>query len=254
MKMIGIKKLLLVGFGISIIFATNILAKNDLTIMTENWPPLNYVEDNVLKGPAVDIVRAIQKKINNENKILVFPWKRAYTYTLEQKNKMLFSMVHSKKRDLLFKWVGPIAEKRYSLYAKKGFTGKIKTLEDAKKFFIGVQREGFTEQYLESRGFTNLQKANNATQNARMLLRERLDLMFDSYSTFSKTVKQYEMNKNDFIEVLQVQRSLMYLAFNKYTPDETITLWQNAYNELYESGAIEEIFKKYDSHALYWNK
>ncbi len=252
--MFGLKKLVLMGLGLSVILTTNISANNDLTIMTENWPPLNYVENNVLKGPAVDIVRAIQKKIKNENKILVFPWKRAYTYALEQRNKVLFSMVHSTKRDLLFKWVGPIAEKRYSLYAKKGFTGKIETLEDAKKFSIGVQREGFTEQYLETRGFTNLQKANNATQNARKLLRERFELMFDSYSTFSKTIKQYEMNKGDFIEVLQVQRSLMYIAFNKYTPDETITLWQNAYNDLYESGEIEAIFKKYDAHALYWNK
>ncbi len=252
--MIRLKKLLLMGLGLSVILTTNVSANNNLTIMTENWPPLNYVENNVLKGPAVDIVRAIQKKINNENKILVFPWKRAYSYVLEQRNKVLFSMVHSKKRDLLFKWVGPIAEKRYSLYAKKGFTGKIKTLEDAKNFSIGVQREGFTEQYLESRGFTNLQKANNATQNARKLLRERFELMFDSYSTFSKTLKQYEMNKNDFIEVLRVQTSLMYIAFNKYTSDETITLWQNAYNDLYESGEIEAIFKKYDAHALYWNK
>ena len=242
------------SLGLSVILTTNVLANNDLTIMTENWPPLNYVENNVLKGPAVDIVKAIQKKIKNENKILVFPWKRAYTYALEQRNKVLFSMVHSKKRDLLFKWVGPIAEKRYSLYAKKGFTGKIKTLEDAKKFSIGVQREGFTEQYLESRGFTNLQKANNATQNARKLLRDRFELMFDSYSTFSKTVKQYEMNKNDFVEVLRVQRKLMYIAFNKYTPDETISLWQDAYNELYENGDIKAIFKKYDSEALYWNK
>jgi len=252
--MIGLKKLFLMGLGLSVILTANVSANNELTIMTENWPPLNYVENNVLKGPAVDIVRAIQKKIQNENKILVFPWKRAYTYALEQKNKVLFSMVHSKKRDTLFKWVGPIAEKRYSLYAKKGFTGKIGTLEDAKKFSIGVQREGFTEQYLESRGFTNLQKANNATQNARKLLRGRFELMFDSYSTFSKTIKQYEMNKDDFIEVLRVQRSLMYIAFNKYTSDETITLWQNAYNELYENGEIEKIFKKYDAHALYWNK
>jgi len=236
------------------VFNSSLFANNDLTIMTEDWPPLNYVEEGVLKGPAVDIVRAIQKKIKNENKILVFPWKRAYSYTVEQKNKVLFSMVHSTKRDLSFKWVGPIAEKRYSLYAKKGFTGRIETLEDAKKFSIGVQREGFTEQYLETNGFTNLQKANNATQNARKLLRGRFELMFDSYSTFSKTVKQYEMNKNDFVEVLRVQRKLMYIAFNKYTSDETINLWQNAYNELYKSGEIKAIFKKYDSEALYWNK
>jgi len=239
---------------ILLILSTWSYANNKLTIMTENWPPLNYVENGKLKGPAVDVVKAIQKKINNKNKILVFPWKRAYTYTIEQENKVLFSMVFSQKRDDLFKWVGPIAEKRYSLYAKRGFTGKIKNLEDAKKYNIGVQREGFTEQYLKTRGFEKLDLANNATQNARKLLRGRFELMFDSYSTFSKTIKQYKMHEDDFEEVLRVQVSLMYIAFNKHTDDATIKLWQDAYDELYESGEIKAIFKKHKEFPLYWNK
>ena len=103
-------------------------------------------------------------------------------------------------------------------------------------------------------GFLNLQLANNATQNARKLLRDRFDLMFDSYSTFSKTVKQYKLNKDDFKEVLQVQLSLVYIAFNKNTDDEIIKLWQNAYDELYNSGEIERIFKNHDEFPLYWNK
>ena len=107
--------------GLVCLLNINIQSSDNLVIMTEDWPPLNYVENEELTGPAVDIVREIQRKVNNTNKILVFPWKRAYAYTVEQKNKVLFSMVYSKKRDLLFKWVGPIAEKRYSLYANKSF-------------------------------------------------------------------------------------------------------------------------------------
>ena len=41
----------------------NLLAGDDLTIITEDYPPLNYVEDGALGGPAVDIVRAIQERL-----------------------------------------------------------------------------------------------------------------------------------------------------------------------------------------------
>ena len=34
----------------------------ELTILTENLPPLNFIKNGVLMGPAVDIVKEIQKK------------------------------------------------------------------------------------------------------------------------------------------------------------------------------------------------
>ena len=35
-------------------------------------------------------------------------------------NTALFSMTRTAKRENLFKWVGPLAEKRFAIYAKKG--------------------------------------------------------------------------------------------------------------------------------------
>ena len=41
--------------------------------MTENWTPLNYLQNDILKDSSVDIVHAIQEKLKDKNKILVFP-------------------------------------------------------------------------------------------------------------------------------------------------------------------------------------
>ena len=215
--MIIFKKLIFAVFSLIFLFSNNLFAKNNLKIMTENWPPLNYVKDGILIGPAVEIVQAIQNKINDKNEILVFPWKRAYNYTLTNKNNVLFSMARSEKRENLFKWIGPIAEKRYSFFAKKDFNFKINSLDDARKFTIGVQRGAHSEEFLTEEGFKDLQKANTGIQYIQMLFKNRFDLMLDSYSTVTKMVKDLGMNKNDLKEVFVVKKTLLYIAINKET-------------------------------------
>ncbi|MBW2722514.1 MAG: transporter substrate-binding domain-containing protein, partial [Deltaproteobacteria bacterium] len=92
----------------------------ELIILTENLPPLNYVEDGVLVGPSVDIVREIQRRVGSHEEIKVYPWARAYKMALEDENVVLFSMTYTKVRYDKFKWIGPVAKKRDILVAKKG--------------------------------------------------------------------------------------------------------------------------------------
>ncbi len=68
---------------------------DDLTIITEDYPPLNYVEDEELRGPAVDIVRAIRDKLGIGSKIKVYPWAPGYRYLETRKNTALFSTTRS---------------------------------------------------------------------------------------------------------------------------------------------------------------
>jgi polar amino acid transport system substrate-binding protein len=45
----------------------------ELTILTENLPPLNYLREGKLVGPSVDIVREIQRRVESNEVIEVFP-------------------------------------------------------------------------------------------------------------------------------------------------------------------------------------
>ncbi|MGD8337622.1 MAG: hypothetical protein PVJ29_11000, partial [Desulfobacterales bacterium] len=56
------------------LFSAQILFSADLTILTENLPPLNYVKDDELVGPSVEIVKEIQRRVGSSEKIQVFPW------------------------------------------------------------------------------------------------------------------------------------------------------------------------------------
>ena len=96
------KKLFLIVTSVVLITGQSVLCK-ELTILTENLPPLNYVENGVLVGPSVEIVKEIQKKVGSLEPIQVYPWSRAYKMALENKNVVLFGMTYTKVRHDNFK-------------------------------------------------------------------------------------------------------------------------------------------------------
>jgi polar amino acid transport system substrate-binding protein len=147
----------------------------ELTILTENLPPLNYVEDGVLVGPSVDIVREIQRRVGSNDEIKVYPWARAYKMALEEENVVLFSMTYTKARYDIFKWIGPVATKRDILVAKKGSGIRISSLEDAKKVKrIGTLRDDTRERLLKSLGFTNLEPVSDEHRCQHCFFKENL--------------------------------------------------------------------------------
>jgi polar amino acid transport system substrate-binding protein len=113
------KKLFLIVTSVILITAQSVLCE-ELIILTENMPPLNYVENGVLVGPSVEVVKEIQRRVGSQEQIQVYPWARAYKMALEEKNVILFGMTYTKVREDKFKWVGPLATKRDILVAKKG--------------------------------------------------------------------------------------------------------------------------------------
>ena len=135
------KKLFIV-LTLFVLIATQSALCDELTVLTEDLPPLNYVNNGVLVGPSVEIVREIIKRLGIKEKVQVYPWARAYKMALEEKNIVLFGMTYTEVRKEKFKWVGPLAIKRDILVGKKNSSIKIKTLEDATKVRrIGTLRD-----------------------------------------------------------------------------------------------------------------
>ena len=149
----------------------------ELTILTENLPPLNYLEDGKLVGPSIEIVTEIQKRVGCNAPIEVLPWARAYRMALEEDNVVLFGTTQTESRQSLFKWVGPLATKRDILVGLKGSKSRISSLEDAKQVNrIGTLRDDTRERYLIDHGFANLEPVSDEQKNARKLILGRIDL------------------------------------------------------------------------------
>lgn len=219
----------------------------ELTILTENLPPLNYVKDGVLVGPSVEIVKEIQRRVGSHEPIQVYPWARAYKMALEDENIVLFGMTHTKVRDDKFKWVGPLATKRDILVAKKGSGIRIGSLEDAKKVKrIGTLRDDTRERLLKRNGFTNLEPVSNEQLNAQKLALGRIDLWAYKIPGLRTVCDLTGVDYSEMDEVYHLRKIDVSIAFSKKTSDLIVQNWKNAFTEMTIDGTIMNIRKKWN--------
>ena len=240
------KKIFLIVVSM-VLFAGQPVLSAELTILTENLPPLNYVENGVLVGPSVEIVKEIQRRVGSQEPIQVYPWARAYKMALEEKNVILFGMTHTKVRQDKFKWVGPLAKKRDILVAKKGLGIKISSLEDAKKVKrIGTLRDDTRERLLKSHGFTNLEPVSDEQLNAKKLALGRIDLWTYKIPGLRTVCDLAGVDYTEFEEVYHLREINLMIAFSKKTSDSIVEKWRNAFNQMSADGTILQIRKKWN--------
>ena len=240
------KKLFLIAASMVLLAGQSVLSA-ELTILTENLPPLNYVENGVLVGPSVEIVKAIQKRVGSQEQIQVYPWARAYKMALEDENVILFGMTHTKVRQDKFKWVGPLATKRDILVAKKGSGIKIKDLEDAKKVKrIGTLRDDTRGRLLKRHGFTNLEPVSDEQLNAKKLALGRIDLWAYKIPGLRTVCDLAGVDYTKFEEAYHLREIDLMIAFSKNTSDSIVQKWRDAFNEMLADGTILKIRKKWN--------
>jgi polar amino acid transport system substrate-binding protein len=240
------KKLFVIAVSVLLVSVQPVLPA-ELTILTENLPPLNYVEGGVLVGPSVEIVKEIQRRVGSQEPIQVYPWARAYKMALEDENVVLFGMTHTKVRDDKFKWVGPLATKRDILVAKKGSGIKINRLEDAKKVKrIGTLRDDTRERLLKRHGFTNLEPVSDEQLNAKKLALGRIDLWTYKIPGLRTVCDLAGVDYNAFEEVYHLREIDLMIAFSKKTSDSIVQKWKNAFSEMLADGTIMQIRKKWN--------
>ena len=240
------KKLFLILTSFVLITNQSVLCE-ELTILTENLPPLNYLDNGVLIGPSVDIVKEIQKRVGSLEQIQVYPWARAYKMALEEKNVILFGMTYTKVRKEKFKWVGPLATKRDILVAKKDSGIIINNLEDAKKVkTIGVLIDDTRGRLLKSHGFINLEPVSDEKLNAKKLALGRIDLWAYKIPGLRTVCELAGVDHNEFEEVYHLREIDLMIAFSKKTPDSIVHKWRDAFNEMSADGTILKIRKNWN--------
>ena len=218
-----------------------------LTILTENSPPGNFIDDGgELTGLSVDIVREIMKRLDLEAKITVLPWARAYRMLQKEADVMLFSTTRTPQREKLFKWAGPLIKQEWVFLARKDSNLSIASLDDARDVtLIGTYNEDARGQYLEAKGFTNLHSANNMSQLIRMLRKKRVDLIAISRLNHKKCYGKQKDHMDRFRIVHTFKKIELYMAFSQETSDSIVQKWQQTYDDLAQEGVLDAVNKKW---------
>lgn len=215
---------------------------SELTILTENLPPLNYVKNGKLVGPSVEIIQEIQRRVSSTDPIKVLPWARAYEIALSEPNVILFGTTQTEARKDTFKWVGTLSTKRDILLARRDSTLTIDKLEDAKTVHrIGTLRNDTRERLLKSQGFTNLESVSDEQLNAKKLSLGRIDLWTYKIPGYKTVCELAGVDHNDFVEVFHLRKIDVSIAFSRQTPDKTVEKWRKMYGEMVKDGTIKRI-------------
>lgn len=229
------------------LFVLNLYSNDKINLITETWVPYQILTGNNLSGISVDIVKEIQKRVGNTNKIKVYPWSRGYEITLNKKNYALFLTTKTKKREKLFKWVGPIANVDIVFFKNKKRNISIKTIEDAKNVnSIVVAKQSYQYQILKKMGFDNLDVNEFADFSLTKLLNNKSDLYPTDYSTMLYKIKQENINDIEFVNLPKpIHKSKLYIAFNIETNDKIVNNWQIALDNIKRDGVYKKILDSY---------
>ena len=221
-----------------------------LTLLTEENPPLNYTENNQITGMGTDVVREISRRAHVPIKIEVMVWADAYKRVQIDKETCLYSTARLPNRELVFKWVGPIAVNKWGLFAKSGFSQPIKTLADVRPYRIGgVTRDAKTE-YLKQNGVTNIFEVDDDKLNPPKLTLnrkepQRIDLWITSVARAKEIAAQAKVP--DVKLVFLVREMDSYLACNPRTSDATLKALSAALSEMKKDGTYRKIMDRYES-------
>ncbi len=235
---------LLIGCGTT---ATTPPATGGLRIITEIYPPYNFVDKNDnITGQSTDIVRAIMEKTGTQANIEVMPLSQGLALAEKGPNVVIYSLNRTPQRENLFKWVGPIGSYEQAFYARAGSATAAKALfysqlEDFKKVgSIGVYQGDAGAQFLASQGFTNLDYSLTDADALKKLMDGTVDLWLGNKDGLAITAAQAGVNPEDlFMVPTVVIQADLYIAFSKDVPDSTVTAWQTALDELKQERDID---------------
>jgi len=217
-----------------------------LQLMTEEYPPVTFMKDGKATGFVTDIVREIIARQDIPDNIRVTSWANGYNMALINPNVVLFSVERTEKRENLFQWVGPVGKNSAIFYAKKGSGIRIDSLEEAKKIAaIATTRDWFTEQYLKSKGFTNLVSSPLPSTNVRQLMNGEVQISIFTDITIPEIVKNAGYSMDDLEPVFTVSSTYFYIAMSLGTPPEMVKKWQSALDGLKADGTFVKIYRSY---------
>ena len=221
---------------------------DDMMILTVEEPPGNFTDERGdIAGLSLDYVREIQKRIGNSDTIEVVPAARIIKTVFSQSNVIAFSMARSPEREDKLHWIALVMRKPWALYAKKGSTPRIGTLEDAKKVSkIGVLRGDIRADWLKGKGFTNLVEASEHQKNIKLLMDSKLPLIFYSPHGVAHLCRKLGYDANAFEPVLVPHASCSYIVMSRNgTARETVNLWRETARQVKADGTFERLARKW---------
>jgi len=219
-----------------------------LPIVFEEYPPYEYIEDGVVKGMNMDIIREAFKRMGINPTFEPRPWKRALFELKAGEILALSSGFKTKEREHFAVYPdAPLGTETNVIITTVDRNFEIRALDDLKGLNLGVVREYVYGEPFESiHGLTKI-KAQSSEQLLLMVLNGRMDVAIGNKAVFRYLAKQ--MHAENRIKIIyEVGSEPLYLMFSKQRGAKAEALARDfgaAVNGMVKDGTFKRIVDSY---------
>ena len=227
--------------------------KNDsqVLVLTEVSPPYNYIYQDSALGFSSEIVRRLLQTAGIDADIKFMDWSRTFHTAVNRPNTLIFSIARTKEREELFTWIGRLSTDEAAVFARSNnLTRKPTTFAQLSDYSFRVIKDTYFYDYLKDTGFEI--GNDNISLTPQDLINElvlgKTDLIIEGRNTINFTIRSMGYYLSEFEEVLRFpeeEKKELYIAANPNSDPELIDKMVKAYNQLKNSGAIDNIISKY---------
>lgn len=219
-------------------------------VVTEEWAPYNYQENDQLTGMATEVVRGIMALTGDDFEVVLLPSMRSTRALMTRPRTIMYSLFRTAEREPLYKWVGPIVEESIHPYQLANAQQPVNSLEQLLHApRITTRHAGLIPEILQSRGFNNLEKsATESLQLYRMLIAGRTDIIIgDTDAGVAYYSRQLNIAPGTLRQIpIELYRSSLYIAFSRDCDDKLVAAWASALEQLRHSGELQRIQDRYN--------
>ncbi|MEZ8101868.1 substrate-binding periplasmic protein [Vibrio bivalvicida] len=247
--------LFLLSYG-SFLQVSHSVELNELSYLTEQYPPYNFDQGEGVEGIAIDVLRSASEQAKSQVKlesIQIQPWSRAYRSALIKPNTALFSTTRTQLREHIFQWAGPISKTRIVVLAKKSRNITVSQPMALAQYRIGVIRDDVGEQLLLELGVPRDSMVESSVPEtlANQFVKDRIDLWAYEENVAKWWLKRGGYNTDEYEAVYVLSEGDLYFAFNLETNSDLVQQLQQGIDSIKqtvgESGrtVYQEIVSKY---------
>lgn len=225
-----------------------------LTLLTEQNLPFNgSVEgksDGRPVGLSVEVLTEAARRAGLSPTISVQPWADAYLRAQVDKETCLFSTARLENRERLFRWVGPVANNRWVIFAPEEFKPVIKTITDMRRYRIGAVASDAKAEYLKGKGVAPfIEDDDDSRHPARLFLPrdhpQRIDLWVAGEMTGRQLAARAKVPAIKVVFMLREEP--LWLACSPRTSKDTLTRLQGAIDAMVRDGTLKSISARFQN-------
>ena len=216
-----------------------------LSVLAEENLPFSYRQGGTIQGYCTAVVRNALEAAHLPYQMDIQPWARIYTTTLAKPGTLMYPVARTAEREDKFHWIGPLVANRIALFRKKGRRDVVvHSLDDARRYRIGVVNMDFREEYLRRKGFGEagsqpLVVVNSSELLLPMLQAGRIDLI--PLGLAKCAPHGLDCNAMEPVYVLSELESALYMVFSRDTSDALVQQVREGFEQARRNGSVARI-------------